>query len=297
MFEGNLRLWTDYRSQWNSVTTPFTTISASVDAPFFQGKFENGSFFGGALTFYNDKAGDSKFTTGNYCASISYVLEVSRDEYFSAGLQGGVLQKSISYSSLYYGSQWNGLEFNTALPTNEVAGASTSITKPDFALGIYYFNGKNDNFSFFGGLSGLHVTAPSTNFYNINDKLYRKFNIHGGCQIVADNFAFIPNFLTMFQGPNQLINIGSDFKWIIREQSKITGFIDEISLSLATYLRVGDALFTGMRFNYAGFSIGAMYDFNISSLNVVSRGNGGFEVFLGFKTGFGTGKGNNTRFL
>jgi type IX secretion system PorP/SprF family membrane protein len=297
MFEGSIRFFGDYRTQWNSVTTPFTTISASLDAPFFVGKFENGSFFGGGLTFFHDQAGDSRFTTGNYCLSISYVLETSRDEYFSAGLQGGVLQKSISYSSLYYGSQWNGMEFNGDLASNEVEGARTSITKPDFALGIYYFNGRNDNFHFFGGISGLHVLAPTTNFFNVNDKLYRKYNVHGGCQVLFGNFALIPNFLTMFQGPNRVINIGTDYKWILREQSKITGFIDEISMSLATYLRVGDALFTGLRFNYAGFSLGAMYDYNISSLNIASRGNGGMEFYLGYRTGFGTGKGNTTRFL
>jgi hypothetical protein len=121
--------------------------------------------------------------------------------------------------------------------------------------------------------------------------------VHGGCQVVIGNVAVIPNFLTMFQGPNHVINVGTDLKFLLREQSLMTGFIDEISLSLATYLRVGDALFTGLRFNYAGFSLGAMYDYNISSLNTATKGNGGFEIFLGFKAGFGTGKGNTTRFL
>lgn len=265
--------------------------------PFFKGKFENESFFGGGLTFYNDVAGDSKFRSGQYSLSLSYVLEVHRDEYFSAGLQGGVLTRSISYSSLYYGNQWNGLEFDTQLSNNEPSGASTSLTKADLALGIYYFNGKNDDLRFFGGVSALHLTAPKTNFYSINDKLFMKYMVHGGLAWHNGNFELLPNFMTMIQGPNNFINLGSDFKWIIREQSQITGFIDEISLSLGTYMRFGDAFYTGLRFQYAGFTVAGVYDMNVSSLSTASGGFGAYEIMLGYQAGFGTGKGRSTRFL
>lgn len=36
MFEGDIRVNCLYRTQWPSITAPFTTMAAAIDAPFFQ---------------------------------------------------------------------------------------------------------------------------------------------------------------------------------------------------------------------------------------------------------------------
>jgi type IX secretion system PorP/SprF family membrane protein len=296
LFEGDVRLITDYRSQWKSITTPYTSMSAMVDFPIAKGKAENGSFFGGGLSFYNDKAGDSKFTSGQYSLSFSYILEVARDQFLSLGLQGGLLQKSVNFGSLYWDSQFTGLEFNTDLPSNEQQPAD-QFSRADLAFGVYYFNASNDNYQLFAGIAGGHLTAPNISFLGVKEQLYRKFTIHGGAQFITTNVAFIPNILFIAQGPNMIFNLGTDVKFILREQSKVTGFVDEMSLALGAYYRAGDALMGGLRFNYAGLTVSGMYDLNTSELSAATGGKGAYEVMIGYRAGFGTGKGKATKFF
>ena len=296
MFEGDIRLVTDYRSQWKSITTPYTSMSAMIDFPIAKGKAENGSFFGGGVSFYNDKAGDSKFTSGQYTATFSYILEIARDQHLALGLQGGLIQKSVNYDNLYWDSQFTGLEFDTDLPSYE-SEPTDQFSRADLNFGLYYFNAANDEYQLFGGISGGHLTAPNVSFLGVTEKLYRKFTIHGGAQFLTGNTAFVPNLLFILQGPNRIFNIGSDVKFILREQSKVTGFVDEVSFALGAYYRAGDAVMGGLKFNYAGLTISGMYDLNTSKLTAATSGNGAYEILIGYRAGFGTGKGSATKFF
>lgn len=297
MLNGQVRFMGNYRSQWSSVGTPYTTISGSFDTRLFEGKFKN-SFLGTGITFYNDKAGDSKLTSGNYTFNLSYAVKAAEDFYVSFGVQPGFIQKSINYGGLYFENQWTGTGFNQSAASYEPT-ASTSLSTFDFGAGIYSVYRIDDRTSIYGGFSGMHLTSPNISFNGGSDKLLKKFTFHAGAEIGIKNthLTVLPNTLMKFQGPNRIINFGTDIKYVFQEQSHFTGFVNELSMSLGGYYRVGDAFWGVMQISWTGLTLSFSYDMNLSGLSVATSGNGGYEIGISYRYGVGHGKGKSTRFL
>ena len=69
-----LQLFTNYRSQWLTVTEdPYRTISAGVDWRMMDPEAnKSSSFIGAGVNFYNDKAGISNYTTNIITFPINY---------------------------------------------------------------------------------------------------------------------------------------------------------------------------------------------------------------------------------
>jgi type IX secretion system PorP/SprF family membrane protein len=295
VFNGDIRAVLNYRSQWKSISEPFNTFTGSVDAKV---KETDNGFLGIGAVFYNDKAGASKLTTGHYGINISYALEINKDMYLSLGVQPSFMQKSINTGNLYYGTQFTGDGFNSSLPSLENSVAS-NFNAFDLGAGMYWMYRPNKETAFYLGAAGAHLTRPNVSFLGATDKLLMKFTFHGGAEfeIPQSNMSILPNFLVKMQGPNRIINLGSDFKYIIQRQSHFTGFINEMSAGLGAYYRVGDAFWGTLFFNWTGFTLAFSYDLNLSDLSVATNGNGGMEFMLMYRAGIGTGKGKTTRFL
>ena len=296
IFEGTVRATFDYRQQWASVTTPWKTGAFASDFKFGEDD-QTGNFFNGGVMVYNDKAGDSQFKTGLYNLSFGYTVHLSHDAFFTTAIQGGMIQNSIDYTDLNWESQYNGYEFDNAKPTMENQKGQFSYNRGDLSLGIYYFNAIDDKNTIFMGLSGNHMLAHNVSMMGVKDHIFRKYTAHGGAQFIIERFAFIPNFMVTYQGPNFIANIGSDYKIWLSDQSHYTGFIDEISFGFGTYYRWNDAIMFSGKFNYAGFTLSGSYDYNISKFNKATLSKGGFEMLLTYRKAFGIGKGSSTRFL
>ncbi len=135
----------------------------------------------------------------------------------------------------------------------------------------------------------LHVIKPNVSLINNDNALYRKFIFHGGAVLTQRNskLVFEPNVMVAFQGPNREISFGNDFKYLLKQSSKYTGYYDESSISVGTYLRVGDAFYSTLFFNMAGFSLGLSYDLNLSNLSLATNGRGGMEMLLRYRISLG----------
>src|SRR5690606_20812216 len=128
-------------------------------------------------------------------------------------------------------------------------------------------------------------------------RLYRKLTFHGQGEFRRENsgVTILPGFMMFLQGPNKEITLGSSFKFLLKSASRSTSYFDEITFSLGTYFRVGDAVMVNGVLDLAGFSIGAGYDLNVSKLSVATKGVGGMEFFLRYRIQFGTGDLGNLR--
>ncbi|HNF71853.1 MAG TPA: PorP/SprF family type IX secretion system membrane protein, partial [Chitinophagaceae bacterium] len=102
-FNGQYRITGIYRNQWSSVTTPYVTFGASVDAQLFK-DVAIADYLGGGLAIYNDRSGDGNLANLTALASLAYHKFLGLDEKvsISVGLQGGYTQKSIDLSRLYW---------------------------------------------------------------------------------------------------------------------------------------------------------------------------------------------------
>ena len=117
------------------------------------------------------------------------------------------------------------------------------------------------------------------------------FNIHGGFNynLPLKRTAFMPNFMYMIQGPNIVLNVGSDVKYLLKERSHYTAYYDETSIAFGAYYRAGDAIFGTIRFSMAGVSVGASYDMTISDLSKANNGFGAMEFMIMYRASFGGG--------
>lgn len=297
IFDGDLRITNNYRSQWGSISSPYKTLGVGIDGVLSRPKGEKG-ILGGGLNFYNDVAGDSEMTTTSVNLTLAYHLPLTNYQYLSFGLQGGLLQRSITYDNLYWDQQWNGLTFDTNNPSGEsTRGISTKTM--DFAFGMQWFNEVDDNKRFSFGVGAFHLTRPSIDFNLGDERIFMKYMIHGGAELSkeSNNVVFMPNFLVMKQGPNFLANVGAEVKYIVRERSHYTGLNDEISLGFGGYYRLGDAFYALFRLGLGDFNLGVSYDVNVSGLNVATNGNGGLEIMLKYQTSFSKRTRTGVRFM
>lgn len=294
MFNGAFRFLGNYRSQWNAFGKPFTSMYFSADGSFLKGKISNG-FFGAGAQFYTDEAGDSKFKTTGAMLSASYHFDLTGDQersYLSIGIQGGTVQRSVSFLNLTWDVQWNGNNFDQSINSKEsLPVASQNFF--DLNTGLqWYFQTDDELKQFVLGTSFYHLNAADITFRSLSERIDRRFHIHGNAEIgfSNSNVAVLPSFIYMRQGPNYYFNIGTELKIKLQERTKITNYRNEMSLSFGPYYRNGDALLAMLRINWAGIMLGVSYDYNISPLKMATRGYGAMEFTLGFRTDFGANK-------
>ena len=294
-----------YRTQWSAVTIPYKTIGASFDIKLKKrweksknqtGSKESGSNgFGCGINIYNDRGGDGRMGTLQVNGSLAYQIKLSEKSMFALGFQGGIMQRSIRFDNLYWGTQYDPTSstgYNTGLPSDiAVAGGNSSFIVPDISVGGIYSYKKNerhmrggDQMDFTVGTALFRVIRPAYSFLGSSERIYQRQVIHGtgNIGIPNSNMAIVPGFMISKQGPNQEIFAGSMIRYTLREDSKYTGFIKGASLSAGGYYRNKDAVVIIALFEFSSYGLGVSYDFNVSGLKTVSSGRGGFEVTLRF---------------
>lgn len=294
-----------YRTQWSAVTVPYSTLGASFDIKSkkrwikikgetekYRKPTENG--FGWGINFYNDRAGDGKMGTLQVNGSLAYQIYLSGKSMLAAGFQAGVMQRSINFSGLQWGSQYNNNigQYDPTLPPDKaIAGGSSSLIRPDLGAGLTYTYKKNERYmrgndarDFTVGASLFHINRPDYSFLGGNEKLDPKIVFHGSGTygIANSSIALVPGFMIQKQGPNQEIFAGTLIRYMLREDSRYTGYVKGASISAGGYYRNKDAFVATALFEFSSYGIGISYDFNISGLKTVSSGRGGFEIALRF---------------
>jgi type IX secretion system PorP/SprF family membrane protein len=292
-FPGKMQLFTNFRMQWLTASpSPYQTISASADWRMF----DQGNFLGAGLNFYNDISGDSKYQVNEVTVPINYAIQIAKDNHIAVGLQPAWYSRTLLSTDLNWDNQWNGTSFDNSFSSGEaIFGQNFNISKFDLSAGVYWYAHVNRETKVSLGISGHHLTKQKVNFYDLDDKLYRKLTLHGqvAYRQKNSNMTVMPAFMGFLQGPNKELTLGSNFRYVLRGSSLHTGYFEEIAINFGTYFRIGDALLFNFMFDISGFTVGAAYDLNVSSLNAATKGVGGFEVFLRYRLHFkGKGLGN-----
>jgi type IX secretion system PorP/SprF family membrane protein len=287
MLNGDARFFGSYRSQWSSVTTnPYKTMNFNVDGRILKDKIKEGRL-GVGLSFYHDKAGAGNMSSLNAGFAASYGIEIYDDIHLSVGAQGAYGQYSITTSNFTWGTQWTGSGYDQNLASFEPGYADVNAFF-DLSAGAYVYGSLGNHIDLHGGFSVLHITAQDVSMAGLEERLYRNFtlSLFPEIRIPYQRFGFVPGVLAFFQGPNKELMLGTDVKYYIKESSHYTGYYEEVSASLGSFWRAGDAIVITAGFNYSGISAGVAYDFNYSSLNAASNWMGAYEFYLRYRLGF-----------
>jgi len=292
MFFGKVRANVIYRSQWNSVTTGYKTIGASVDMPILSES--NGDYLAGGLQMYKDQAGDGNLQNFTGLLSIAYHKVFGGKDDFSGcdlavGLQGGYAQKSIDLSKLYFGDEFVNGSFQQGTTQEYLHGLGNSVNYYLVNAGLSFSQSVNEKFSYVVGLAANNINQP-------NEALAKKANAETGLDMrytgelgmvlkLNDNFSLRPAVLYQYQATASEIVAGNEFHYTL--DSKRTDVAFQPGIFLGGWYRTGDATMITAGVEFANMRIGVGYDYNISSLNAATNGNGGFEIALRYIAPYG----------
>ena len=278
LFDENLRLSNNYRTQWSAVGVPYQTVSVSVDAPF---RFRGKSGLGVGFTFLHDKSGGTKLTANKFMLSLSYLLRINPKNTISIGVQGGYVNKYFTLDGITLPSQYNpetGV-FDVTLPNN-VTDMETSLGYVDMHAGVAY-SGKFQKVEPTIGLSVLHLNAPQETYCNTDSKLTPRMLLNGEVRIlVGQSWAVIPHILTTFNKKTEEMLFGA-----LAERAIPTKAITSVFFGASgrTSFSNFDAAMLTAGLTFYGITVGASYDINLSKLMQATNSRGAFEISLIYK--------------
>jgi len=287
--EPGLMVGMNYRNQWRSIVVPYVTSQLSVIAPIYVGKGKKANHLGGVgLSFYNDKSGDGNFRTTGVNVNAAYNLNLSSKHTITFGVQGGFIQKSINFSDLQWGEQYNPYNgFDSSIPSSETTINRTRIY-PDIGAGMIYSFGntkkkkKKKTVNGYVGLAAYHINSANESLVKtIVSKLPILYKGHAGLVIpINHKLSFSPNVLYMTQNNVNQLNTGLYLNYEINKGGDL---IAPSMIILGGWYRLKDSFIASVGFGNNNYLFGFSYDVNNSSLRYSTQGRGAFEFSLSIR--------------
>ena len=290
VFNGKHRAYINYKNQWNQFGNAYHTSAFSIDTELMK-RPNKPSSYGVGLIAFSDRAGDFGLSTTFIALSFTGIVEVADKQVVTGGIRGGFGQKSIDIQNPRTSAQYAG-SYDPTLPSGE-SFQIDPFYFGNFSLGVSWSKWRgemniasNDESRTSVGFAYHHVNRPNMGFNLIEERLYSKFVFHGSMYIGIKStpLALLPAVTLVKQGPATEINIGTNLRYRVREDSRYTGFIKETTLLFGLYTRLGDALIPSIMLVISDYAIGISYDINTSSLSKASSGRGGIEFSLRFQS-------------
>lgn len=277
---GFTKVYLNGRKQYTNVSHSSYTTTAAADINL---KKTNSSL--GFITMY-DQTGASTYTTTSASAIYAYHMAVNRKLFFSAAIQGGIVNRSINRSNLVFADQLE-TEQGIVRPTDENIATSQRFY-PNFSAGFLFYSR-----NFFSGFAIHNLAEPNQSFINTTSRSQenlqlRRYTLHCGINFYTNKYdkratIISPNMLCMMQGRASELNLG----FYVRKVKFTTG------LWLRQTMNNTDAVIMMMGYKFDKFSIGYSYDLGIGpySANIKSSHEIGIQFDLRKK---GRGPGMNT---
>lgn len=272
---GDVRVQSVYRSQWNNIANAYKTASLNAEYKFQIGNLDD--YLTTGVQLFQDKAGSAGLTTTHFLPVLNYHKSVSdvRNVYLSLGFMGGLVQRRFDRSKITTNNLYENMVDGEPL-------TSTRYSYFDGSVGMSLnanFGDKPEN-NFVIGAAYHHFNKPRNAFYaSSNLTLNPKYVFSGGVKMgVTETTTLTLEADHVRQGSYQQtiggvlygLKIGPDYE---RPDYVLHG---------GAFLRWNDALIPTIKIDYMPFSVALSYDVNISQLKMSSYGRGGFELSLSY---------------
>lgn len=281
LFSGDVRVQSVYRTQWNSVTIPYQTVSMNAEFKLPVGQGDDFLTLGGQVLY--DKAGTIALTTTQLLPAFNYHKSLgSKNTYISMGFMGGYVQRRFDASKMTTNSQYNGVGHDGTLSSGETF-SSPSYSYIDGSAGMSFNSqvGENEDNNIFVGFAYHHFNkAKKISFYS-DDKveMMPKWVGSAGIRMNVSGYSYLTLEADHTRQGAYIETIGGAlFSW------KMDGPDDPRYIFHAgAYLRWKDALIPVAKLEFKPLAIAVSYDANISQLKTASNGRGGFEISLTYQ--------------
>ncbi|MDB5202565.1 MAG: type secretion system rane protein PorP/SprF [Ferruginibacter sp.] len=277
LFSGDVRVQSVYRSQWNSITDAYKTVSLNAEYKIPVGQGDDFVTLGGQVLY--DKAGTVALTSTHILPVLNYhkSLGADKSKYISMGLMGGYVQRSIDRSKMTTNSQFDGSGYNEGLSNGE-AMANGSYGYFDGSAGISFNSqiGENPDNNFFVGAAYHHFNKPKKiSFYSDNKlEMAPKWVGSAGVRMgITESSYFTIEADYSQQGNYTETTAGVLYSWKLDDVEN-----PKYLFHAGAYLRLKDAMIPVAKIEFKPLAVAVSYDANISPLKVGSKGRGGFEL-------------------
>ncbi len=287
-FDGNVRLYANYRNQYSSFLGKgsFQTTYGAADVRIPVG-IGCKDFVGAGLVLINDRFGENQLKSTNVSVAASYSKSLAKERAHSLtiGVMGTYFQRKIStdLSGFEFGSQFDGLIFDPNLNSGEIIPGSV-IKSLDFSLGLIYFGHITKTFDAYAGFAFAHVVRPEFGFNaDINEPLNYRYSGQLGASVQLNEETLIaPIVFVDYQNKITETTLGSLFRnRLIKINERETALIAGVYLRmLTTPVKTIDieSLVVLMGIEYSGLRFSFGYDANVNGLKTATRAQGAFEV-------------------
>ncbi|MCF8275335.1 MAG: PorP/SprF family type IX secretion system membrane protein [Flavobacteriales bacterium] len=288
VFDGTARVIVNYRDQWATVDAPYRTFGLNYDHRITPKKLKKKASLAVGLAAYRDDAGDLGLHTTSALISLASTLNLTREQFITAGIQSGILYRGVDMSNAIWGSQYDGDNYDPTIGSGEVSSFNSFIS-PDVSLGFSWNLNKPDGAGPFRDLqiragTGLfHLNRPVQKFnLSQDDHLHMRWTIHADAMMgVGSGRSYIvPMFLFQLQGPSTEAVFGASYRFLFKDAARVTGFIKGGAMSMGLTYRWGDALTPIVSVEYLFMRMGVSYDVNVSKLRQATTFQGGLEISL-----------------
>ncbi len=252
-------------------------------------KYAKNGYIGGlGLTFFNESMGDAnELKTTGVSLSTAYFLQVGMSHYLSFGLQFAMIQRTIDYNKLTWGSQYDAdMGYNTSI-TPSFSIDKQKILYPAINFGMTWYHNlqnfrlfQNSPVSFFSGVAISNLNKPDMSFnQSVASTVPMLFKLHGGFNFeVNDYFEVLPNYLLMYQNKENHVNIGTYIVYYFNGK-KTEGF----KFQLGSWYRLGDSYIASVGCEMKNIVLGISYDLNLSGFQYNNKGVRTVEVSVRYR--------------
>ena len=149
---------------------------------------------------------------------------------------------------------------------------------------MYYYSNSKARVNPFIGFTVFHLTEPNETFYTNENYLPRRFATHFGAKVnLSDKIQICPKFLYMNQGNVSEIDLSFVGNYFLVNNDAWVFFEPIYRLFKIKDFNSNDALVFLGGLKYGNFTYQVSYDINISTLNSISSGRGGFELSVTYQ--------------
>ena len=273
---GIARVSAAYRTQWNAVPVPYSTLNFNGELAHNWLPLRNINQ-GVGLTVYTDKAGDGNLKQTHVSLNNSFRKNVGDSTcYVSVGSSVGYHQWSFDESKLKFTSQFVGDQYSSGNSNNENF-AKSSLRYLDINIGALGYK-KINRSQLLAGIALQHVNKPIQSFNGVKNVLaYKSIFTLQATQTVSNSVQLIVNQYSAFQGKynEQITSVR------ILKNIKIIDGAPFNAMGGVMY-RWKDAPILAVGVDYRHVHAELSYDINTSGLKQATGGRGATEFFISY---------------
>ena len=268
IFSGDYKVGIDYRSQWGSISVPYTTTMISGETRVLVNR-EIGDYVSFGLVGTYDKAGSIDFTSIQLYPSVSYnkALEDQHNSYLSVGFAAGYLHRSVDQSKMTTTGQWINGQYLPGNPTGEIFPFKSS-NNYDLGAGVSLNSSVDQNgiFNYYLGAGVYHLNAPTETFNDGSDvlvKLPMKWEFNAGFHSsFSQQWGLTVHANYSLMKPYSEALLGG----MLTYRNVPVGLPSIFAFSFGCFYRFKDAIIPTVKIEYKNTSIGISYDATQSTL-------------------------------